>query len=39
MKNNPDLSVVSEVVNADADLNADGSKTNEEDDDMKISDK
>ena len=39
MKNNPDESVVSEVANADADLTADASKTNEKYDDMKVLEK
>ena len=39
MKNDPDLSVFTEVVNYDAALTVDASKTNEEDDDMHISDK
>ena len=36
MKNNPYASLVAEVENDDADLTADASKTNEEDDYMKI---
>ena len=36
MKNNPNLLQVSEVANPDADLTADSSKTNEEDNNMKI---
>ena len=39
MKNNLDASVEDWVANADTDLTAYTSKTNEEDDDMKISDK
>ena len=38
-KNDPDLSVVAEVANADANLTTDESKTNEVDDDMKILEK
>ena len=39
MKNNPYASVVSEVANSDANLTADASIKNEEDEDMIISDK
>ena len=39
MKNNPDLLQVAEVANIDAYLTADTSKINEDDDDMKISEK
>ena len=39
MKNNPDLSVVYEVENYDADLTSDSIKNNEEDDNINISEK
>ena len=39
MKNNPDASVVAELSNSDTDLDEYAGKTNEEDDNMGISEK